>query len=264
MRDDAEHLLADVVAVDRVDVEPVEHRGCRLDARLFVIDRSDPSVDERGRRRLAEIVADGAEHHDDLPGAIEVVDPRARLIDHQQRVDPDVALGMPLRLLLASDERVDLREEPLDDAEIEREREAHRRPGAPGAGASRLPPRSARTADRRAESGDRDRALSGSSANSKRAANCIARSTRRLSSPKVREIDRAQELASMSARPLNGSMYSPVSGSQAIALIVKSRRRAASSNGRFGSPTTSNPRCPRPVRIRVAAARRPRRRPCRR
>ena len=51
-----------VVAVDRMDVEPIEKRGGRRDALLLVIDRPDPSVDERRRRRLAEVVADGAEH----------------------------------------------------------------------------------------------------------------------------------------------------------------------------------------------------------
>ena len=43
-------------------------------------------------------------------------------------------------------------------------------------------------------------------------------------------IDRAQHARARAdrARPSNGSRYSPVSGSQAIALTVKSRRRAAS------------------------------------
>ena len=106
VRDDAEHLAADVVAADRVDVEPIEQPRRRRDARLLVIDRSDPAVDERGRRRLAEIVADRAEHHRDLLRAIEVVDARARLVDDHQRVHPDVALGMPLGLLRAADERL--------------------------------------------------------------------------------------------------------------------------------------------------------------
>ena len=40
---------------------------------------------------------------------------------------------------------------------------------------------------------------------------------------------------------------SSVSGSQAIALTVKSRRRAASSGAMSGSPLTSNARWPRPI-----------------
>ena len=62
VRDDAEDVPADVEAADGVDVQPVEQRRRRRDAGLFVIDRPDAAVEERGRRRLAEIVADGAEH----------------------------------------------------------------------------------------------------------------------------------------------------------------------------------------------------------
>ena len=59
-------------------------------------------------------------------------------------------------------------------------------------------------------------------------------------------------------------MYSPVSGSQAIALIVKSRRRAASRTDIVGSPCDGERRvaAARPS-TRVAAARRRCRRPCR-
>ena len=39
----------------------------------------------------------------DLLRIVEVVDALARLVDDQQRVDPDVALGMPLGLLRAAD-----------------------------------------------------------------------------------------------------------------------------------------------------------------
>ena len=42
-------------------------------------------------------------------------------------------------------------------------------------------------------------------------------------------------------------MISPVSGSREMALIVKSRRRAASAIDRSGSPATAKPLWPRPV-----------------
>ena len=87
----------------------------------------------------------------------------------------------------------------------------------------------------------------GSTVNSKRAASCIARSTRRLSSAKVAGSTRRSRRASRSARPPQGSRYAPVSGSNEIALIVKSRRRAASSTDMAGSPSTTNPRWPRPT-----------------
>ena len=44
-----------------------------------------------------------------------------RFVDHQQRMNPDVAFGMPLRLLLAADEGVHLRPEPFDHADFTRE-----------------------------------------------------------------------------------------------------------------------------------------------
>ena len=43
---------------ERVHVEPIEQPRGRRHARLLVIHRADPPVDERGRRRLAEIVAE--------------------------------------------------------------------------------------------------------------------------------------------------------------------------------------------------------------
>ena len=90
--------------------------------------RSNASVDERRRRRLAEIVTDSAEHHGQLLRSAEVVDAAARLVDDEQRVHPDVALRMPLGFLRTADERLQLGKEPVDDAELEREREADRRP----------------------------------------------------------------------------------------------------------------------------------------
>ena len=128
VRDEAEHLPADVLAVDRMDVEAIEKRGGGRDAFFLVIDRADAAVEERGCRRLSEIVGHRAEHHDELIRAIEIVDALPRLVDHLQRVHPHVAFRMPFRLLLASDERLQLRKQLVDDAELQRQREADRRP----------------------------------------------------------------------------------------------------------------------------------------
>ena len=127
LRRHAEHLRAHVVAVDRVHVQPIEKRRCRRHALLLVIDRPDPTVEERRGRRLAEVVADRAQHDGDLLRPRQVVHARPRLIDDLQRVHPDVALGMPLGFLRAADERVQLGKQFLDDAEIQREREPDRR-----------------------------------------------------------------------------------------------------------------------------------------
>ncbi len=157
LRRHAEHLMPHVVAVDRVDVQPIEKRRGRRDALFLVIDRADAAVEKRGRRRLAEVVRQRAEHDRDGLRPRQIVDSRSRLIDDLQRVHPDVTLRMPLRFLLAADEREELGEQPLDDAEIERQRQADRR--APGAAAAfRFRPRRARPAGRRAESSGTDRA----------------------------------------------------------------------------------------------------------
>ena len=91
---------------------------------------------------------------------------------------------------------------------------------------------------------------------SKRAASCTARSARSGSSPKWLRVHRAQDAAPRGrARPPCGSCSSPRTGSKRRALMVKSRRREASSSDSDGSPTTAMPRCPGPG-LRVAARQR--------
>ncbi len=125
--DHAEHLRAHVVAVDGLDAKPVQKGSRRRHPLLLVIHRSDPSVDERRGRRLSQVVTDRAEHDGDLLRTRQVVDAQARLVNHLQRVDPDIALRMPLGFLLAAHERAQLGKELLDDAEVQRQREAARR-----------------------------------------------------------------------------------------------------------------------------------------
>jgi hypothetical protein len=124
LRDQAEYLRADVEAVDRVDVQSIQEPRRRLDAGLLVVERADPAIEDRRCRRFAEVVAQGAEHDGDEPRPIEVRVEGACLVDDHERVRPDVAFRMPFRLLLAPDERPQLRQQPVDDAEIERERES--------------------------------------------------------------------------------------------------------------------------------------------
>ncbi len=94
-----------------------------------------------------------------------------------------------------------------------------------------------------------------SSVSSNLAANWIARSTRRLSSPNVVRSTTRRIRRARSPRPSKGSSYSPVSGSHEMALMVKSRRRAASSIDIDGSPRTSNPLWPASA-LRFAAGER--------
>ena len=221
-----------------------------------MIERADAAVDERGRRRLAEVVADGAEHDGDAAAADRgrrsarapcrspsACASRRRLPD----ATPAPARSRPAAAAPGSSRSI--------DAEVERQREADRRPRGAAAAASRSRPRS-RSAGR-SSSGMRrhSAAVSSSSVNSKRAANCTARSTRRLSSPKVAGSTARSTPRSRSARPSNGSSYSPVSGSQAIALMVKSRRRAASSIDIAGSPCDLEALVAAPL-LRLAAGQR--------
>src|SRR5262245_22418220 len=70
---------------------------------------------------------DGSEHDGGRPSTIETLETFARFIDDHQRVNPDVAFGMPLRLLLAADERVHFRPESFDHADVACEGESERR-----------------------------------------------------------------------------------------------------------------------------------------
>ena len=222
-------------------VESIEQARRRLDAGFFVPERSDAAVDHRRRRRLAEVVADRRQHDRGEPRAIEIVVSLPRLVDHHQRVNPDVAFWMPFGLLRAVDERVHLGQKLSGDADLAREREADRR-------ALRLEQQLLDFAPdplgrQIVERDTRQIALVCSSAvSSKRAANCSARRTRSESSANGRRIDDAQDGAAADrSRPWNGSTYSSVSGSHEMALMVKSRRRAASSKVIDGSPVTTNP-----------------------
>src|SRR5262249_3732115 len=126
VRRDPGDLGADIVAVDRLDAQAVQKRERRWNAELLVIHRPNPPLDHRRRRRFAEVVTDGAEHHRDLHGAREPVEPGSSLIDYLQRVRPDVALGMPVGLLRASNERAELRKELVEHAEVSRDGQANR------------------------------------------------------------------------------------------------------------------------------------------
>ena len=128
VRDNPFDLASDVVAADRLDVQAGEERLRRSHSGLLVVHRPDAAVDEGRREGLAEIVTHGAKHDGQLLRAIEVGNPAAGLVDDEQRVHPDVSLWMPLRFLWTVDERPQLWKQPIDHAELERERETDRRP----------------------------------------------------------------------------------------------------------------------------------------
>ena len=173
--------------------------------------------------------------------------PPPRLVDHHERVRPDVAFGMPLRILRAVVERDHLGQQLFDHAQLARQREADRRALGHQQQLLELAPDSLRRQvverDRRGRC-SRSPAPASARSGPRTAAPAARAASRRRSAPDPR---RAGPVRRGPRGRSNGSRYSPVSGSHAIALMVKSRRRAASSIGIDGSPSTANPLCPRPL-----------------
>ena len=85
--------------------------------------------------------------------------------------------------------------------------------------------------------------VSGASVHSKRLANCTPRNMRRESSANAGPTWRSV-CVFRSPMPLYGSQSVSSGSSMPIALMVKSRRRAASLKLSFSSVCTTNPRCP--------------------
>src|SRR6185369_588206 len=105
--------------------EPREQRARRRLARFAVADRADDAVPvARGRRRLAEVVAEQREA--DRPVA-RVAGALAReMVEHVAGVHEDVALGVPLRILRAAVEGRDLGEEAQRAALLQETQPARR------------------------------------------------------------------------------------------------------------------------------------------
>ena len=244
--------------------EPVEQRQRRLDAGLLVVVRPDSPVDERRGGRLAEVVAHGAEHQRHLLAARQIVDHRARLVDDQQRVRSRRRPRVPLGLLLAADQRVHLGEEPRHHADLEPEREADRGPArqeqqlldlAPDPLGRQIVERDG-PADRDGRVVGRQLETRGELQRAEHAQAVVGEGAR---------IDDAQPSPDRGRRGRRtGRGSRPVSGSQAIALMVKSRRRAASStrHPRVAGDLEPAVAAARPS-TRAAAAPRRCRRPCR-
>ena len=75
-------------------------------------------------------MAERAQHHGELARKVvlEALEQSARLVDHLQRVRPDVAFGMPLRVLGRGGQRHELGRDRLQHSPLARERETEGRP----------------------------------------------------------------------------------------------------------------------------------------
>ena len=153
MRHHSQHLFADVVSADRMNVQPIEHRCRRRDALLLVVDRTDPAVDKGRRRRLPDVVEQRAEHQRDLVRRVEI-----RRCGSAPRRRP-AACGPRRPLRDATRAPAGIRPAPRSSGNSSLDDAAVRMPAcrpidgrfARAAAASRARPRCVRTAGRRAE-----------------------------------------------------------------------------------------------------------------
>ena len=172
---------------------------------------------------------------------------RRRLVHDLQRVRPHVALGVPARVLGRRLEGQQLRGDHGQHPPRLRAGRGRATAVAPSAAASRSRRRRARPAARRGAWRRTGRPWPGPPP--ARSGRRAARRAARAAGPRrsVRASTARRSRASRSRWPPQGSRSRPVAGSKSIAFIVKSRRRAASSTERPGSPSTAIPRWPGPT-----------------
>src|SRR5256714_6152202 len=114
---EGDDLRAHVVAVEREELQAFEERNGRLNARLLVTARAYAPLDELGRRRLAEVVAQSGQHHRQLPRVVEVFNEFARAVADEKGVLKNFSLRMPLFFLRHALERFEFGEELAGRAE---------------------------------------------------------------------------------------------------------------------------------------------------
>ena len=112
------HLRAHVITIEGVNVESVQETNRWFNAGLFMLARTHAFINECSCRRLAKIMRQGGEHNCHLFGMRQVVNQFTRAIDGQQRMHPNVALGMPLGILRHIQQRLKLRKQLIDCAKL--------------------------------------------------------------------------------------------------------------------------------------------------
>ena len=202
----------------------------RLDARLLVAERADAAVDDRGRGRLAEVVTHRGEHDGRQPRAIEIgisrsVPRRSPSACESRRRPRDaipVPAGQPMSACISGSSRAVT---PISRAS------AKPIDGRAAWSSSFSNSPQTRSAGRSSSGMARQMVLRFLIRRELEARGELQRAQAPAGNRPQRSSGRRRAAArrSRSARPPNGSSYSPVSGSQEIALTVKSRRRAASS-----------------------------------
>ena len=180
-----DHLRAHVVTIKRVEVESIQKTFCRRHTCFLMSARTQPAFDKFGRRRLSEVMRERGEHHrNSASHRKSSINSRARSTT-RRRVNKNVAFRMPLRILRHIDQRFDLRKQLVEGAQRLQPTQTDRR--APGAQQQflHLSPNSFGWKIRKINCATQFHRFWMNS-NSKRAANCAARKTRKLSSKKFR------------------------------------------------------------------------------
>src|SRR5207245_7080419 len=120
-----------VISVQRVQVQSIEKSVRWLDSGFLVLARTKAAVDERGRRRLSEVMTKRRQHHCHLPWIIQAIDQFTRAIDNQAGMNKDIAFGMPFRILRNLDEGLQFGKQLIDRAELSQPIETDRRTPRP-------------------------------------------------------------------------------------------------------------------------------------
>src|SRR2546430_1260277 len=109
LADQRNHLRAHIVAIECVQVQPIEKTFRWSNTRFFMTARAPAAFEKFRCWRLTEIVAQGSEHYGDLLSVRKVVDQLACAIDDEASVNKNIAFWMPLRILRYLNQRFDFR-----------------------------------------------------------------------------------------------------------------------------------------------------------
>ena len=108
-----DNLTSHVVTINRVYVDAIEKALSGRNACFLMPTRTPTAFEKLSRRRLPKIMGQSGQHHRDLSRIRKVVDEFTRAIDHELRMDKNIAFRMPLRILRHFDQALDLREQLL-------------------------------------------------------------------------------------------------------------------------------------------------------
>src|ERR1051325_4018729 len=111
------NLRAHVITIERVYPDAIQKAFRRGHARFLVSARAPSPLDKLSCSGLPEIMGQRRQNNGDLPRIRKTFDQLARAIHRQFRMDKNVSLRMPLRILRHPNQTLYLGEELLQGAE---------------------------------------------------------------------------------------------------------------------------------------------------